>query len=421
MIEPLLAKFGYVKKETAYASAWKRDLLPERSERVTMPYAQHVWVYRAIRAIATRIAHVPFRLWSGEEEVTDGPLYRLFRDVSPLMSRFQLWEATYGYLLLTGNCMWVLDFPGGDRRGAPRNIFLFNPKRFEPVRDPDSGLPVGWKFRLQSGGHEIFDLDEVVHFKLWNPYDPILGLSPLEAASEGVQLDWNVQRWGRRFFENGAIPGGILFYKGSGLTDEQAQTILDRIEQRHRGTDRAHRTALLQGDFEYREVSFGLQTVREIMEPRRFHREEIAAIYDVPPVVLGEYEHSNFAKDFIQSQIRMLWLDNLIPAMRYAEDVLRTQFFRRLAPEIEGLFDVDAVEALKEDFHQKVETANKLHGMGVPLLEINRLMDLGVDESKVPWGNEWLVPFSLTPARLLLGGEREERRGLSKSAFREKY
>ena len=54
----------------------------------------------------------------------------------------------------------------------------------------------------------------------------------------------------------------------------------------------------------------------------------------------------------------IFWRDSLVPLMGYIQDVLETQFFEPHAPELEGLFDTDTIEALQEDYNQKVNTAS---------------------------------------------------------------
>ncbi|MFA5111201.1 MAG: hypothetical protein WC443_07345, partial [Desulfobaccales bacterium] len=69
---------------------------------VSFPYKQHVWVYACVNAKARNIAGVPLTFYSGTKKnkrlIETGPLIKLFETPNPMMSGYQLLEASMIYL-----------------------------------------------------------------------------------------------------------------------------------------------------------------------------------------------------------------------------------------------------------------------------------------------------------------------------------
>lgn len=383
----------------ALLKAWLAEDGHEPDTKVTKPYKQVSWVYACVKAIAMNIARVPFKLWRGDQILEEGPLYELFRDVNPYMSRWQLWETTMTFLELTGNAFWILDYPGGDTRRVPVRIWIFGPDRMRPeVRD---GVLVGWTYQHRNR-RERFSVEEVIHFKYVNPYGDLMGMGPLQAAREAVQQDWWAQMYNRSMFKNSAEPGGVLETEQP-LTTQQVGELRKQWEARHRGADKAKRVAILHSGLKWKQIGLSPKDM-EFLAARKFNREEICAVFKVPPVEVGIMEYARYANADVQR--RIFWETNLIPKLKYLEDKLNTDLFARVAPEVTGEFDLSGVEVLKEDFKEKVETAYKLWQMGVPLNEINEKLDLGFKE--VPWGDDWWINMNLMPASSLVSGSGEK-------------
>ena len=67
----------------------------------------HAWVNICVTTRAKNIARADFQILSGDQPLESGPIYDLFTNVNPSMSRFQLWEATESFLWARGECIWI--------------------------------------------------------------------------------------------------------------------------------------------------------------------------------------------------------------------------------------------------------------------------------------------------------------------------
>ncbi len=98
------------------------------------------------------------------------PLYRLFEDVNPYMSKYQLKESIVTCLDIWGEAMGIKDRETRD--GVPIYLWPQNPEEFTPQFR--GNVFVGWDW--SHGGRKEFLLpEEVIQFKYFNPYDQIGG------------------------------------------------------------------------------------------------------------------------------------------------------------------------------------------------------------------------------------------------------
>src|SRR5260221_2978767 len=78
-------------------------------------YLRSSWVYVAVTRIAEAAALVPYEVYAtkGEAKIAqqNHAIEQLLRNPNPHMSQFELLEATFGFLELTGNAYWFLTGP----------------------------------------------------------------------------------------------------------------------------------------------------------------------------------------------------------------------------------------------------------------------------------------------------------------------
>ena len=97
------------------------------TERINDPYRSHAWVNIAISTLMRNIGRASFRIIRDGEFVTSGPVIELFRDVSPVMNRFDLWKVTSAWWFLDGEAFCF--FGESYKAGIPLEIFVLNPRK----------------------------------------------------------------------------------------------------------------------------------------------------------------------------------------------------------------------------------------------------------------------------------------------------
>jgi HK97 family phage portal protein len=373
-----------------------------RTGDIRQSYCTEVYVYSAINACALNVSQVPFRFYTGtdldRDDVLDSVWEPLFERPNPFLSRFQLWEATMIYLKLRGECFWVLESPllarGRTTGDVPGELWPMDPLRFQPVIDQRTKALTGWMMASEDGKDRVF-LEhgvDVIQFKKYNPYNTWRGLSPLEAAAKSISMGVNARTWNDAMLQNGAEPGGVLS-TDQPMTKDQMTQIRDAYEARHSGPANVKRTAILHSGLKYQQIAMSAKDAAFI-ETANLTVEDILAVLRVPKTEVFKYD--DVRKETAEVQDRALWTKNLVPECMYIEDELWSSLFSTRGPKTEwGLFDLSSVPALQDSITDKLAAAQQMFGMGFPMNEISKRLDLGVDPTD--WGYTGYLPMGLVP------------------------
>ena len=358
----------------------------------TKPFSQHPWVYAAITAIAKNVGRIPFVLYEGDEPLPeDDPWVELFAQPNPLLSAFDLFYGTEVSLNSTGEALWV-PIPGL-LEGSTAEILLFTGRQITPVITKNHFF--GWRVTL-GGTQESFAPEDVVHFKYWNPFDPVRGLSPITVARLSIDQDWWANKYNEAFFKNNAEPGTIISFPGE-YNATLAKASRESWDKRHQGFARARKTAVLWGGAQIKELAVSKRDM-QFIEQKKMSREEVLAVFHVPPTEVMLTGASSSRIEEQRSSRRMFGEEVIGPELSLIETSVN-RWFMRMGLKIRGYFDRTQAAILQESLVEKLTQAKDMKTMGWPLNMINEALDLGMKD--VPWGDVALLPGTLVPANLL--------------------
>lgn len=372
------------------------------SNTVGAPYKNSVWTYSAVDTISRNLSRAPFKFYKNSkesdaplqrDEITKGKLFELFRNPNPLMTTKALFTATSISLELTGEAFWILERDNISQ--LPKEIWTFNSDRFTPILDERLGVLTGWLYK--NGEQKVtLSTHEVLFFRYHNPYDDIRGMAPLEAAQLSIDQDYFASTYNKNFFKNGATVGGAIEIEDE-LSDEVYNRIINQFEDRHQGHSNAHKIALLEGGAKFKELGANNKDI-DFANLKKLSREEILAAYKVNPVILGLYEDVK-SHEGVRAAHKAFWLECLIPRMSFIQEIINNRFISKLGKEganIIAEFDLNVIEALREDYYKKVDAASILQQMGYPINMINKRLNLGMND--VEWGDDFFLEDSKVQA-----------------------
>ncbi len=378
------------------AIAWNRDNVPKGKE-----YKTSSIVYLCVNKISSNIASVPFVFYQGDQQVFDTPMDKLFARPNPQMSRFELFESTVIHMGLYGEAFWLLNDSIGmstGRPGAiPAEIYILNPKKMKHVFD-DQGTLTGWVYNDTLP----LELNQIVHFKLSNPYEGFRGQSPLEPARVPLDTDYEASRYNKSFYENDATPSLVVEIPGEEpLPNDEFLRLKTQFENRHKGSANARRVAFAQAGMKITPLTV-TQDEMKYIESRTFSRDEILAVFGVPKSVAGFTEGLNRATAL--SQKRSFWIETLLPYMTRIQDQINHSLLSIYSPELAGKFDRDAIEELRADLEKRAKVAREYFGLGIPFTEINDRLNLGYEPT---WegADVGFVPLNFTTMDKILKAE----------------
>ena len=282
-------------------------------------------VSACVQAIAAGIASLPALVYreteGGREEAPDHPLARMIRDgVNDREGWPDFIESLVANALLRGNGLAEIVT---DDRGRLREL---------------CSIPWAWVApRVLTSGRLAFEVTdmygargapghmrrllnaEVIHIKDRSD-DGMLGRSRLSRARETIGTALAVQLFAASTYANQATPKGVLSFK-SRLNSDQLVRVKQMWLDLFTGPDNAAKTLILDQDGEFKPMSVSPEDA-ELLASRRFTTEELARLFNVPPPIVGIWDHSSFTNS--ETAGRWFAIFTLTPWIRKLE----TEFAR---------------------------------------------------------------------------------------------
>lgn len=351
------------------------------------------WVYACCSRIARAAASVPWKVQvrsNGEwvEAPEEHPLRLLLEKPNPLQSRSRLFELAVFNLELCGNAMLHKTRGTG---GKVEELWSLNPDRVDPIPDEIEVLR-GYKVKAARGRPVELAPSELVHFMFSDPANPLWGLGPLQVVAQAVDSDSSARTWQRASFDNRAVPDGFVSFKHA-LSKEQHELATKVIRETRTGPRNARSIGVLGGDATW--IPASLSPIEmDFLQSRKLTREEICAVFQVPPTLIGIYEDATLAN--LSASRLLFWEETVIPLVEYLADELNRSFvLPEYGPDVWLFPDVERLPALRERAIGNASTAQTYFGMGVPFNAINERLGLGFDP--LDGGDVGLVAGGLIP------------------------
>ena len=389
-LDKLRVASNVIKSGAGWDAIFLKNLqMPIGDDVLTDPYYKSDLVYVCISTTAKAIAQVPLTVVvkKGKDWITvpdQDPLQKLLDNPNTANpTQFDFISAIISNLLLSGH-VWILPFPPGSRQYTA--LWVITKGSMEPVISDNSNQLEGWLYKPKQEIRGIpLKIDEVASIKFFNPKSPFLGMAPIEAGRLPIRTDYKTSIYNEKFFDEGAVPGGILSSENR-INDSQFARIEKQFEDKHKGFQQGHRLAILDNGLKFTQTGL---SQKDMMFPelKKMNRESILQIFGMKKVVVSITDDLNFAT--ATTERKEWWQGTNLPLMGMIETALTAVIFKNDVTH-KIIFDISNVEALHADFKDKVDTGDKLFKMGYAANEINARLQLGFDSK--PWRNFWYVP-----------------------------
>jgi HK97 family phage portal protein len=298
LMKRVMSHFGYERRDASdpYWSnyqALRGGTSPARAESIST-------VYACVSAISETIASLPLMLYrregdDGRERAKDHPLYSVLHDTpNGIQTALEFREQMQAAVLLKGNAYAEIQ-RGWD--GQVRALLPLPSDRVT-VLTLDSGR-LGYEYADKKGNVRRLLQEEVFHLR-HRSENGILGISPITAAREVVDLALAERDHGNSTFNNGTRLSGVLKFPQK-LKPEQRKAIGDSWASQHAGGANAGKTAILEEGVEYQTVSMTLEDA-EWIAARQFSVEEVCRLFRVPPTIVGDLRHGNYSNSVEMSR-----------------------------------------------------------------------------------------------------------------------
>lgn len=250
------------------------------------------WLFSVVDRIALSTAAVPWNLFrmtpSGEAQIVrKHPLLDLWRSVNPFYTRHEFIETSIQHFELTGEIWWLIV---RNRGGRPVELWNIRPDRIRPVPSANDFV-AGYIYSV--GTMQIpLERKDIIFIRRPSPLDPYRGIGTVQSMMVDIGSEQMAAQWTRNFFNNGAMPSGILQFD-EGMSDADFERLVSRWSEQHQGVANAHRVAVLErGKWVDRKFS---QRDMQMEQLRRLNRDIIFGAFGIPSSVMGVTESVNRA------------------------------------------------------------------------------------------------------------------------------
>jgi len=354
------------------------------------PYRQSVWVQSAIGLVTQPIKAVALKFYLGETEYEEASLATWWSKPAERMSYDEFLDATAGWLKLRGEFFWVLDdtWLGKSSRRSP--LLVASPDKMRHV--VVGGELLGWVLTTGSGAQIQLLPEQVIHEKRWDPDNEWRGLGEIEAARQAAETDFVAGRYARDTYANQGEGGEYISAKNGSLTDEQRDQVTSAL--------RAKRAAKLRGDFRPLFFSSDIEVKSPTItapdlafaQNRLQSRHEVFIAFGVPASMADV--QASYSIGSASDYFRLIHGTSIPVAAKIASAISRLLAIQT-GKAVEAYFDFDDHPVMQQVRSERIDSALKLWGMGMPMKEINGYLDMGLNAYS-GWETGYL-PFSVQP------------------------
>lgn len=320
-----LAPVPYISRTQASSGISGLFAQPTGMEAQMRAQGSNGTLFAIVDRIITTYSQVNWRLYrraaSGNpedrREVTAHAALDLIRKPNSFMTGPALFETAQQHEELTGEQWLLISKVKGSK--LPLELWPVRPDRMRPVTDPRKFI-TGYEYVGPDGETVPLGLDEVIFMRRPNPLDPYRGLGPVQTILTDLDSSRYSREWNRRFFINGAEPGGIL-QVDKRLTDAEFNEARTRWAEQHKGVQAAHRVAILENGLTWVDRKFTNRDM-QFTELLDMSREAVREAFGFPKPLLGAVDDVNRANAEAGEVVFARWL--IVPRLQRMKAVLNT-------------------------------------------------------------------------------------------------
>jgi HK97 family phage portal protein len=307
-------------------------------------------VYACVAVISQEVARLKVHHWrdtpdGGRVKVKTSPAARVMRRINNYQTPSDFWLNYIAACCLSGNAYAV-----AERDAVGRIVAL------HPIASTGSSAQVdpatGAVFydvsapRVAPQVPSVVPARDVAHLKLFTGADPLVGISPLEAASYSMAHAEQIQRQAVSFWGNKAQPSGILSTDRP-LSVDAARRLRDQWQNAN-SSDNAGKTAVLDSGMTWTPLSITARD-SEMIASYNLSTDTIASIFRVPLYMLGRSDPT-FSN--VENLSRQFYVSTLASWLEATEAVLDKLF--QLPPGESIEFDVER-GLMQSNFDQRMK------------------------------------------------------------------
>lgn len=317
----------------------------------------------------------------------DHPLAKVMRQPNLYSTRYRLMDALVHDLAIFDRAYWL---KVGDS-SSPQVVRI--PPTMVTPKGENWITPEYFEVRGSKGKKDI-SRDRIVYFRGYGG-DSDFGSSPIESLRQMLAEEHAGSKARAEILRNGARVSGYLERpKDAGTWSPEARERFSRSwkAQYVGGGPEAGGTPILEDGMQFKDAT---QTSKDLqyIEARKLTREEVAAVYHVPPPMVGILDKATFSN--ITEQHKMLYQDTLGPWLTMIAEEIQLQLIPDIAAaESDELYvEFNLREKLTGNFEERQDAITK--AVGGPTMTVNEARALD-NRPPLEGGDELIRPLNVT-------------------------
>jgi HK97 family phage portal protein len=357
----------------------KKDSKWDIETAINEGYNASAAVYTCVEKRAKLVSSAP---WCVKRKLQDGsyealpehPLQKLIDTPNPGTSWLEVMYEVSQQLDLAGNA-YLSEIKAGVN-GYPTQLWLL-PSQYIKIKPGNVELIDRYEYQETSSTKFQIMADDMIQLKLPNPNSRYFGQPTLMAAGRATDIDRESGIWQKNSLENRGVVD-LHFEVPDTMQPDQIDALKLRIKEKQTGSANAREPLISSGKIH----QLGQNAVEmDFVESRKAVWSEICAVFGMSMSVLGFTENVNLANG--SEQQKALWVNSIIPML----ELIKQQLNAQLASEFDNVildYDLSNIEALQQNFSEKLSNAESLYRMGYTSAAINRRLELGFEDDEIP-------------------------------------
>lgn len=268
----------------AFAGAWQKNIEIKHDTVMANPT-----VFACLTTIANDIAKMSWKLTQVDanniwQPYTTGAFSPLLVAPNRYQNHIQFKEQWLLSKLSRGNTYILKE---RDQRNVVVSLYILDPTRVFPMVADDGSVYYQCSTDNLSGiGVEtvLVPASEIIHDRFNCLFHPLMGLSPIFACGLPAIQAMNMLRNYTRFFENAAMPGGVLTAPGS-ISDETVVRLKADWQEKFSGKNSGNVAVL--GDGLKFEPMVMTAVDAQVIEQLQYTDEKICSVFHMPAYKVG--------------------------------------------------------------------------------------------------------------------------------------
>lgn len=355
-------------------------------------YQKQPWVATVVNKISGLIARLGIQVWdesapTGRMLDTSSPYSKLLAKPCPHMNSYSFWQWLAATIEIFGEAYLI---KLRDDRGKVHGLIPMHPAQTKIQRHKDGTMTYMFL------GYPTQELaqDDVVPFRSYDPFGTMRGMSRLEPLRSTLMNEDSARRATASWWRNMGRPSMVLQTEKK-LGPEGRGRLQDAVRATAGGSSNAGGILVLEDDVKPIQMQLSAEEMQYI-ESRKLNREEVCAVFDIPPPAVHILDHATFSN--ITEQFRSVFRDSLAPRIEFIESVLNFYVGSDFNGSRVARFAV--AEVLRGDFEKRAEAMAQLVQAGIckpsearPMFDLD---DAGPVADRL-YANSAIQPLGATP------------------------